>query len=329
VISKLLREAASLYGDHRLASSTDLQKAVKELKDTITASSGPTARASTTEMSYANAARRGIGGTTNLAVTPKQRMAAEMQQKQIFISLKNIVKDAQILKWDLDIITRYCNDIISNYFVSNPGNNPPTHHPLRGIAKSAAGNITLTFKTVDDANKARAHADQWVQHIDPQATTPQRSYAVVAHNASTYIWTGSDDLADAIEDIETRNADNAPDGKQIANLAWLNSIEARNMTKRGPLMISYRTKAAANAAIENSIVIEGTICSVSLYIPRPPQCFRCQDWGHRAAGCTGEARCGRCAGPHTTADHLCSHEHPCPTGQRCNIDKPKMHQLPR
>jgi hypothetical protein len=88
-------------------------------------------------------------------------------------------------------------------------------------------------------------------------------------------------------------------------------------------MISYRTKAAANAAIENGIVIEGNICSVSLYIPRPPQCFRCQDWGHRATGCTREARCGRCAGPHSTADHLCSHEHPCPTGQRCSIDKPK------
>jgi hypothetical protein len=228
-----------------------------------------------------------------------------------------------MLKWEPAIVTRYCSDIITNYFAADPENYPPMPLPLRGISKSAAGNITLTFKNVDDASRARAHADKWVKHIDPHATTPQRSYAVVVHNASTHIWSDTDDITNVIDEIELLNADNAPDGRQIANLAWLNSPDARNKTQRGPLMISYKTKTAANAAIENGIVIEGIVCSVSLYIPRPPQCFRCQDWGHRATGCAGEACCGRCAGPHTTSDHMCAHEQPCTTGQRCSIEKPK------
>ncbi|KAF8579181.1 hypothetical protein K439DRAFT_1360206, partial [Ramaria rubella] len=54
---------------------------------------------------------------------------------------------------------------------------------------------------------------------------------------------------------------------------WLNSAEAREKSGRGPLMISFKSKESANAAIDHSIAIHGTICSVSLYIPRPPQCF--------------------------------------------------------
>ena len=67
-------------------------------------------------------------------------------------------------------------------------------------------------------------------------------------------------------------------------------------------------------------VISG--CGFVIVLPSH-QCFWCQDWGHQAMGCTREAQCGCCAGPHTTADHTCAHAHPCPAGQRCNINKLK------
>ena len=123
----------------------------------------------------------------------------------------------------------------------------------------------------EDANKARAQADQWIKNIDPAATTPQRSYAVVAHNAPTDIWIDAEELKDAIDNIEEYNLDNEPDGCQIANLAWLNNTDIQNTSKPGPLMISYQTKTAANAAIENGLVIEGVLCSVTstmLLVPR-------------------------------------------------------------
>jgi hypothetical protein len=318
-ITRLLREASLLYGDQRLATNEDLKQAVSDIKEAVSPGhvhpSGPTMN------SYAAAAKRGIGTSSNQATLQKKKMIAELQQKQIFVSMKNVAKDAPILKWEPAILTRYCSDILTNFFKEHPDNEMSIPLPLRGITKSAAGNVTLTFKNIEDANKARVQADKWVKIIDPAATTPQRSYAVVAHNASTELWTDTEDLKDAIDNLEAYNMDNTPDGRQIANLAWLNSAENRKKIKRGPLMISYRTKAAANAAIENGLIIEGTLCSVSLYIPRPPQCFRCQDWGHRATGCIGEPRCGKCAGPHTTTDHICTHEQPCPTGQKCTAEK--------
>ncbi|KIJ30547.1 hypothetical protein M422DRAFT_186987, partial [Sphaerobolus stellatus SS14] len=80
----------------------------------------------------------------------------------------------------------------------------------------------------------------------------------------------------------------------VAKLTWLNGSDARDRTKHGPLMLDFKSRKDANTAIDQGLTIDGTYCRVSLYIPRAPQCFRCQDWGHRATECSGEARCGRC-----------------------------------
>jgi hypothetical protein len=320
-ITKLLCGASFLRGANRLATNNDLQKVTADIKEAIASTSNSAHPPTTT--SYAAAAKRGLGGTPLQAAPPRQKVLAELQEKQIFISTKNVSRDAPFLKWEPAIVTRYCNDIIANFFEKNPGLVPPAAQAVRGISKSATENITLTFKTTEDADKARAHASKWVKHVNPRATSPERSFAVVAHNAPNNFWSDSDDLAAAIDNIELDNPHDTQEGCQIANLAWLSGAEVREKTKRGPLMLSFRSKAAANEAIENGLVIEGIICSVSLYIPRPPQCFRCQDWGHRATGCPGEARCGRCAGPHATADHTCTHDHPCPPGQKCDTDRLK------
>ena len=66
------------------------------------------------------------------------------------------------------------------------------------------------------------------------------------------------------------------------------------------------------------------MCSVSIYIPQPPQCFLCQVLGHQATECSaGEDQCGRCTGPHLTSQHTCLYDAPCPTGQRCDKEHTK------
>ena len=57
---------------------------------------------------------------------------------------------------------------------------------------------------------------------------------VVAHNASTDIWMDVEELKDVIDYIEEYNLDNAPEGHQIANLAWLNSTDIQNKSKCSP-----------------------------------------------------------------------------------------------
>ena len=77
-ITRLLREATTLYGDHRPASSTDLQNAVEELKAAISTSSASTASTTPRAVSYASVAKRALGGNVNPAAVQKQKMITEM-----------------------------------------------------------------------------------------------------------------------------------------------------------------------------------------------------------------------------------------------------------
>ncbi|KIJ32912.1 hypothetical protein M422DRAFT_183936 [Sphaerobolus stellatus SS14] len=127
-------------------------------------------------------------------------------------------------------------------------------------------------------------------------------------------------MQEAIAKIETANSDATGISYSITNLTWLNGSEARGRTKHGPLMLGLRNRKDANTAINQGLTFDGAFCLVSIYIPRAPQCFRCQDWGHRATECTGEARCGKCAGNHKTSQHHCNHDNPCEPGSRCPTD---------
>ncbi len=167
------------------------------------------------------------------------------------------------------------------------------------------------------------HAEDWVKLIDPGALVPQRTYAIVAHNVPAAVWNNPVMLREAMTEVEKANSDVTPLDFAIANMAWLNSPVAREKTGWGPLMISLKTKAAANAAIDLNLAIRGVTCSVSIYVPCPQQCFRCQDWGHHATECAGEECCGRCAGPHATTQHLCLHNNPCNDVSTCDKEPPR------
>jgi hypothetical protein len=318
-ITKLLRAAASLLGDDRPVSQSDFKMAIQDLKSTFAA--GVASFGQSVAPTYASMAKR--TGTTVMSsgFPQKQNSSLDLQEKQIFVLLKAVSKEAPIHNWDSAIATRHCSEVITKYFENAEGG--PMELPLRGISRSAAGNLTLTFKNTSDALRAREHAQRWVKGIDPAATYPERAYAVVAHNAPIDIWPEDGDIHDAIQALEEYNPSLPNNHSRIANISWLNSNEARERMRSGPLLVSYKNKVDANHAIENGLVIEGLLCSVSIYVPRPPQCYRCQDWGHRATGCTGEARCGRCAGPHLTTDHVCSHAQPCAKGEKCSTEKPK------
>jgi hypothetical protein len=101
----------------------------------------------------------------------------------------------------------------------------------------------------------------------------------VVHNAPAGVWKTGVNIATAIKDIEDSNIDLGIEFS-IANLCWLNSDQSRAITGSGPLMISFKNHESANMAIDFNLAIKGMTCTVALYIPRPPQCFRCQGWGH-------------------------------------------------
>jgi hypothetical protein len=181
-----------------------------------------------------------------------------------------------------------------------------------------AGNITLTFKTKDNAARAKIH-EEWVKKIDLHVMILQHMYMVVVHNSPTGIYTDSELAWKTITSIEDQNAEVILP-YMLSHVAWLNSAEMHNKSRYGPLLLCFKSKEVANKIIDSSIVLNKALCQVSIYIPRPSQCFWCQNWGHRAMECTREATCGKCASEHNTSDHKCNHSGDCSPGTKCKID---------
>jgi hypothetical protein len=106
----------------------------------------------------------------------------------------------------------------------------------------------------------------------------------------------------------------------LSHIAWLNNAEMRSKSRYGPLLLCFKSKVATNKLIDNSVILDGALCQVSIYIPRPLQCYQCQNWGHCTMRCTDEVKCSKSVGAHNTADHKCTHSGDCPTGTKCKVD---------
>jgi len=276
MITKLLDEAVANpepLGNACLATQEDLRHAVDNIKALI----GTQPYGHLAFPTYASATR----GLTEPfhPLTMKPVASTEAQERDIFVSLKNTDKNSTFIMAPPTTLTDKLIELLAEYFrnPSNGGLDVPM--PIRSTSRLANSYIILTFKTKDGAQCARAHIEGWVKLIEPRATALHRTYAVVVHNVPSQIWSNPMVLQEAMTKIETSNTDVAPIDFTLANMVWVNSQDACNKTGRGPLMLSFKSKNAANAAIDSNIAIHGVTCSVSIYIPQPPQCFQCQDWG--------------------------------------------------
>ena len=185
-------------------------------------------------------------------------------------------------------LTDKCNTL-RDYFKApcNGGINMPT--PLRSTSRLPNGNMVLSFKTKEDAIRARVHAEEWIKLIDSGATAPQHRYAVVTQHPGSPVDRPCQ-LREAINEVEASNSDVAPLDFTVTDLAWLNSPQAREKSGRGSLMLSLKSKTAADAVIDHNLAIRGVTCSVSVYIPRPPHVT-----GARTGGTERRSTLGRSA----------------------------------
>jgi hypothetical protein len=313
-VTALLRQAIPTRAQ---LTKGDLIDAIQEIKTAIQSES------STQRQTYAQIVGS-HNSTQNVTVYSKPKPQSDLKEKQLFVSTRLIDKAADVMILTPTELKKQCNNILTTFFKESQNGAVDMQEPIRGISRSAAGNLTFTFHRSQDVDKARLHSE-WVTRVDPRLHIPQRLYPVVAHNAPTDAWNGEQSaLHDATKAIETENSSSTTAYEySITSLTWLNGVEARKESKRGPLLINFKSKKDANNAIDTGLSFNGEMCNVSIYVPRAPQCFRCQDWGHRATECTGEARCGRCAGNHETSAHRCTHSASCTAGPTCSLDPKK------
>jgi hypothetical protein len=100
-------------------------------------------------------------------------------------------------------------------------------------------------------------------------------------------------------------------GLQISTIRWLHAQQKERVRPtgappktRGSLIIGFPTQEMQKKAITGGIVIDAQIFDArpferSLIIT---QCFKCCDWGHTSVVCGKQAKCGQCAGQHSTRD---------------------------
>ena len=252
--------------DSSPAMKGDLKHAADSINATIINS--PNAHLLSPPLSYALAACR--LPLCSCSTLPRPATSPEVQEKEIFISMQNVSKDAPICKLPAtELITRL-NMLLTAHFKDPNNGGIDMLNALYSTSQLPNGNFILSFKFKEDATRARVHTNNWVKAIDNAATMPQCTFAVVVHNAPVTIWMEQAHLPNTIKEIEDTNSDVAALEFNIANLAWLNANESCDKMGCGPLMISFKSK---NAAIDYNLAIRGVMWSISIYVPRPMQCF--------------------------------------------------------
>jgi hypothetical protein len=84
--------------------------------------------------------------------------------------------------------------------------------------------------------------------------------------------------------------------------------QGRRQRTRGSLLLRVPTRQIQEAVIRKGLVIGAEMFPARAYEHSlgVRQCFKCQAWGHTSNACGRPARCGHCAGEHSTKD--CKHE---------------------
>jgi hypothetical protein len=111
--------------------------------------------------SYGDAAHQGTFNNEPTRKTP----SPEVQEKQVTLSMPKVDRMAKVMSLSLSELTALCNKTLAEFFTRPKNGAINMDTPLRGTSPSQTGNITLTFRSKEDATRAKIHED-WVRSID-------------------------------------------------------------------------------------------------------------------------------------------------------------------
>jgi len=187
--------------------------------------------------------------------------------------------------------------------VINAHTSGPIKPILNGINKLTNGNIRLQFKTPEDAQSARDGRISWsLAYEGIKIHKPK--YGVVVNRVPTEAINLNKDYQDTAKTWSEQNR-----GINIVRITTLRrkSKAAEEVPKHQSLVIFTEDKEAANHCIKFGFFIDHCKHRAERYVPHLHinQCFRCYGFGHKAATCKHEQKCGRC-GDATHATHDCN-----------------------
>jgi hypothetical protein len=94
---------------------------------------------------------------------------------------------------------------------------------------------------------------------------------------------------------------------------FMGLIEVKRCGTAQAFKLYFETAADLKLAVESPPMVGIERLNVKNFIFLPLKCYKCHKNGHKAASCTNEAVCGRCASP----EHVSSKDNPCTKPMRC------------
>ncbi len=192
---------------------------------------------------------------------------------------------------------------------------------VQDIRASARGNLVITVGPSKDARDLAPYTDLIGEKI--KALTKAQS-ANISRNStwSKYIIHGIPTLLGGDKAAGEALKEELSEFYRIETVStpkWLTPAENRVGKKYSSMTVAFQ----GQDRLGSHIWVFGIKCDVRRYLTwsESTQCRRCQEFGHIAARCTGEAKCAICGKEHTTSDHKCPRG--CEGGKRCDHDAPK------
>jgi len=315
-IEALLRESANKKDD-----LTTILTSINELKESLMNSASNGHQQQTSGYTYAAAAANGTNNHNSENETHTKKISNHLD---ILVSMRGVTnpKETFLYKLPANEAVGHTNDCIINYFGQPENGNHKLDAPIRSLRILRSGHLLITAKD-NETLKTLLQDTDWCKELDVEGIEiPHRTYSVVAHRAPADTFNANEDISSAIDQIQEENEHLGLDFS-IKSLTWLNGEKDRETDGFGPLRIDFKTKESANTAIGGNLSLGKNTCRTSIFVPRDYQCFRCQDWGHRATSCSRDVKCGLCAGGHSTAEHKCEHDKKCKDNKKCDRDKLK------
>ncbi|KIJ22828.1 hypothetical protein M422DRAFT_276689 [Sphaerobolus stellatus SS14] len=144
-VAVLLCEAAQQQKHtHTGITKEDLQAAVTDIKASL--SSTPVHPSTT----YAQA----LSGTRPTSIDPRFMLKTEIKDKQILISTRNTAPGSDLTTLSTGSLLGRFNDAITAFFAQPQHSAYSMTRPIRGITRSNAGNLILTFRHATETENA-------------------------------------------------------------------------------------------------------------------------------------------------------------------------------
>ncbi|KAG2739811.1 hypothetical protein P692DRAFT_201661418, partial [Suillus brevipes Sb2] len=170
----------------------------------------------------------------------------------------------------------------------------------------------LNSKSAAEWFNTPANRSNFLEHFASNVTIKERSFHVLMENVPV---TFVPDNPAAIADIENKAGFKS---RTISKARFIKPIARRQPNQRtAHTIITFSSKANANQAIKDGLVIAGKKVYGRKLLPEPTRCLKCHSFegGHIAAECPQENdTCGTCGDQHRTtscsvtdpSEHYCA-----------------------